>query len=355
MPDIDIRINAGKGYNVTVGQGILPRCGELLAATTGRCRTALVTDSTVRKLYLDTVQKSLEDSGFETCVFAFPAGETSKNMGVLSDMLEFLAASGLTRSGMVAALGGGVVGDIAGFASGVYLRGIKLVQMPTTLLAAVDSSVGGKTAVDLGAGKNLAGVFKQPDAVLCDTDCLDTLPPELFADGAAEVIKYGIIADEGLFEMTRNGVARAQIEQVISRCVGIKGGVVERDEFESGERKILNFGHTIGHAAEKCSGYGISHGRAVAMGMAAMARAGEKLGYTRPGVGRMITEAIENSGLPTEVPFGASELAAAALSDKKRRGDVISLVFPDRIGHCLIEDAAVSELERIIALGMERD
>lgn len=353
MAESKIRINAGEGYDVTIAQGILPHCGEIISATIAHCKAAIITDSNVEKLYLDTLRQSLENSGFSTCAFAFPAGEESKNLNTLADILNFLAENEITRSDLIVALGGGVVGDIAGFASGVYLRGIRLVQIPTTLLAAVDSSVGGKTAVDIRAGKNLAGVFKQPNAVICDTECLSTLTPEIFSDGAAETIKYGVIADVGLFETISGGIDSSALSQIIARCVEIKGGVVERDEFEKGERKILNYGHTIAHAIEKLSGYEVSHGKAVAMGMVAMARAGESLGFTELGTAEKITAAVKNSKLPTAIPYSANELAKAALSDKKRSGGNISLVYPERIGRCRIVETPVSELESIIRIGTE--
>ena len=307
-------------YDVRIGSGLLGRCGGYLAALLGQRRIAVLADDTVASLYLDTVTAALEDAGFAVCSHIFPSGEGRKNLSTLTELLEFLASEHLTRTDCVAALGGGVTGDMAGFAAAVYLRGIRYVQLPTTLLAAVDSSVGGKTAVDLTAGKNLAGAFCQPAAVICDTDCLKTLPPDVFADGAAEAVK---------------------------------AGVVERDEKEQGERKLLNLGHTVGHAIEKCSGYVIPHGHAVAAGLAVIARAAEALGWTEESLAARITACLSKNGLPTGTDYSAEALAEAALSDKKRAGGDITLVVPRKIGHCELRKVPVADLLPIIRAGLE--
>ena len=244
-----------------------------------------------------------------------------------------------------------MVGDMAGFAAGVYLRGIRCVQLPTTLLSAVDSSVGGKTAIDLRAGKNLAGVFLQPAAVLCDTDCLRTLPPAIFADGAAEAIKTGILCDESLFSLFEDGTLTAAPAEVIARCVGYKAGVVERDEKEQGERRLLNLGHTVGHAIEKCSGYRLSHGHAVAAGLSIIARSAEALGWTEEPIAARIAACLAKNGLPTGTEYPPEALAEAALADKKRSGDSITVVIPRRIGACELKKLPVRELQALIAAG----
>ena len=323
-------------YDVRIGSGLLGRCGDYLAALLGQRRIAVLADDTVASLYLDTVTAALEDAGFAVCSHIFPSGEGRKNLSTLTELLEFLASEHLTRTDCVAALGGGVTGDMAGFAAAVYLRGIRYVQLPTTLLAAVDSSVGGKTAVDLTAGKNLAGAFCQPAAVICDTDCLKTLPPDVFADGAAEAVT--LTADPG---------------EVIARCVAYKAGVVERDEKEQGERKLLNLGHTVGHAIEKCSGYVIPHGHAVAAGLAVIARAAEALGWTEESLAARITACLSKNGLPTGTDYSAEALAEAALSDKKRAGGDITLVVPRKIGHCELRKVPVADLLPIIRAGLE--
>ena len=347
-----IPVRTSPSYNVTIGPGLLPQCGERLREVMEPCHMAVITDSNVAPLYLERVKNSLEAAGFTVSTCSFPAGEASKNFSTLSGILEFLARRRLTRADCVAALGGGVTGDMAGFAAAVYLRGVKYVQLPTTLLAAVDSSVGGKTAVDLSAGKNLAGAFLQPAAVLCDTDCLATLDPHFFADGAAEAIKTGVLCDEDLFAMFEDGALKTDPAQVIARCVRYKAGVVERDEKEQGERKLLNLGHTVGHAIEKCSGYAITHGHAVAAGMAVMARAAEVLGWTEGPLAQRLAHCLEKNALPTGTSFSAEVLSDAALSDKKRAGGEITLVVPRRVGRCELKTVPVADLLPIIRAGL---
>ena len=348
-----IHVRTDPAYDVTIGPGLLAECGRRLKETVPLCHMAVVADSTVAPLYLETVKASLLQAGYRVSAYVFPAGEGSKNFETLSSILEFLAEEHLTRTDCVAALGGGVTGDMAGLAAALYLRGVKYVQLPTTLLSAVDSSVGGKTAIDLRAGKNLAGAFMQPAAVLCDTSCLNTLPPDVFADGAAEAIKTGVLCDESLFALFEDGALTAAPEEVIARCVAFKAGVVERDEKEQGERKLLNLGHTVGHAIEKCSGFTIPHGHAVAAGLAIMARAAEKLGWTDGPVAGRIAACLEKNRLPVRTGFEARALALAALSDKKRAGDSITIVVPKAIGRCELKKMPVSQLLPVIQAGLE--
>ena len=355
MPDSirTIQVNTSPAYAVTIGSGLLPQCGQQLRSVLPQCHVAVITDSTVAPLYLDTVCGSLQSAGYTVSSHVFPAGEAHKNLETLSEILEFLAEAQLTRTDCIVALGGGVTGDMAGFAAGCYLRGIRCVQMPTTLLSAVDSSVGGKTAIDLKAGKNLAGVFLQPAAVLCDTDCLTSLPSAVFADGAAEAIKTGVLSDESLFSLFEDGTLTSAPADVIARCVAYKAGVVERDEKEQNERRLLNLGHTIGHAIEKCSGYSIPHGHAVAAGLAIMARATETLGWTEEPIAKRIADCLAKNSLPTNTEYTAGELTAAALKDKKRAGDSITIVVPKKIGVCELKKIPVTELNAIIAAGLE--
>jgi len=348
-----IPVRTVPGYTVSIGPGLLTNCGQRLREVLSPCRMAVIADSTVGPLYAPTVTASLTAAGFSVCSYLFPTGETHKNLTTLSEILEFLAREHLTRSDCVVALGGGVAGDMAGFAAAVYLRGIRCVQLPTTLLAAVDSSVGGKTAIDLAAGKNLAGAFLQPAAVLCDTDCLGTLPPDVFADGAAEAIKTGVLCDESLFALFEDGTLSADPAEVIARCVAYKAGVVERDEKEQNERRLLNLGHTVGHAIEKCSGYAIPHGHAVAAGLAVIARAAEALGWTEQPIAARIAACLTKNGLPIGTDYAAEALTQAALSDKKRAGESITLVIPRRIGECELRKLPVSELLSVIRAGLE--
>ena len=344
----------GREYDILIGRGLLAQAGKRVKAVLPRARKlAVVTDSNVSPLYSAAVLASLAAAGFDCRLFVVPAGEESKNPSQLAQLWEGFMDFGLTRTDGVIALGGGVVGDLAGFAAATILRGVALVQIPTTLLSQVDSSVGGKVAVDLAHGKNLAGAFMQPSAVLCDTDCLKTLPPDVFADGAAEAIKTGILCSEKLFALFETDVLSTAPEAIISRCVTYKAGVVERDEKEQGERKLLNLGHTIGHAIEKCSDFTIPHGHAVAAGLAIMARAAEKLGWTDgPAAGR-IAACLEKNHLPVRTNFEPRALALAALSDKKRAGDSITIVVPKKFGHCELKKVHVSDLEAIIRAGVE--
>lgn len=345
-----IKINVDPPYEVAIGSGLLAECGERIKAVTGLCRVAVITDTNVAPLYLETAKKSLLSAGFEVCSLILPAGEQHKNMDTLSDILEQLAQNRLTRSDCIVALGGGVVGDMAGFAAGVYLRGIRCVQLPTTLLAAVDSSVGGKTAVDLKAGKNLAGVFLQPCAVLCDTDCLKTLSPETYAEGMAEAIKTGVLAGEELFSLCESG---GDVSEIIALCVAHKGSVVEQDEREQGLRKTLNLGHTAAHSIELLSNYTISHGKAVAIGTAIISRAAERLGWCEDSCAGRITAALGANALPTKTNYTAKELSEAALADKKRSGDKIALAVPVKIGGCELKAIGITELEAVFRAGLE--
>ena len=265
-----------------------------------------------------------------------------------------MADCGLTRTDCAVALGGGVVGDLTGFAAGCYMRGIKYVQMPTTLLASVDSSVGGKTAIDLTAGKNLAGLFYQPETVLCDVGFLDTLPEDVFACGLAEAVKTGVLSGHELFDRFFAANIKENIAEIIALCVRYKGDVVQRDEFETGERKLLNLGHTIGHAIEKLSGYAVAHGQAVAMGMAMIARSAEALGDAPKGMAELIAKALTANGLPTDCEYSAAELARLALSDKKRSGSSMTLVIPAAVGGCTLKKLPVDELEQYIGAGYRK-
>ncbi len=353
MEHREIPVRVGEGYNVVIGDGLLDESGARLRARLGDCRLALVADHNVASLYAERVLASLRAAGYDAGAFYVPAGEPSKNMQTLADILEFFAAQRLTRKDCVLALGGGVTGDTVGFAAGCYLRGIRYVQLPTTLLSAVDSSVGGKTAVNLSLGKNLAGLFHQPSLVLCDTRCFDTLPKEEFANGAAEAIKTGILDSESLFSMFETGDVQKNIAAIVAQCVSYKAGIVERDETEAGPRKLLNLGHTAGHAIEQCSGYSIPHGHAVAIGLAIIARAAEAFGWADGRIAARIEAVLANNGLPTTTKFSPEALANAALSDKKRAGGAITLVVPRAIGVCFLTELPVNQLERVFRAGME--
>ena len=346
-----VKVNASTSYDIIIGENLLDGLGEKAKAVTNARRACIVTDTAVDALYAERAEISLVKSGFDVIKFVIEQGEASKNTQNLVKLLEFLAENRLTRSDIVVALGGGVVGDLAGFAAAVYLRGIDFIQVPTTLLAMVDSSVGGKTAVDLRAGKNLAGAFHQPILVLCDVKTLDTLSDDVFSDGCAEVIKYGVINDRALFDSLKNGI-KSNIEPVIRECVQHKADIVAEDEFDKGARQLLNLGHTVGHAIEKLSDFEISHGRAVAMGMAIVTRIAVSLGICPASDLNELVELLKTNRLSTECGFSASALADIATADKKREGDSINLIVPYGIGDCRPMRVAVCELCALIERGL---
>ena len=347
-----VTVRASRPYEVTIGRGLLDTVGRQAAGQWKGRSAAVVSDSTVAPLYLNRVKDSLERAGFRVHSFVFPAGEDQKNGGTYLKLLEFLAARRLTRADGLIALGGGVVGDLAGFAAATFLRGIGFLQLPTTLLAAVDSSVGGTTAIDLTNGKNLAGAFYQPQAVLCDLDTLDTLPAEVFADGCAEVIKYGMIGDPALLARLETVDFRVDPEELVARCVAQKRDLVEQDEFDTGARQLLNLGHTLGHGVEACSGYTVSHGRAVAIGMTLVTRAAVAFGRCPAEVLPRLRRLLERYGLPDATAYSAQALYEKTLSDKKRSGDTISLVVPIAWGASQLVRIPVSELPAWIERGL---
>ena len=320
-----ISVNVSQPYHVHIGAGLLAHSGDLIARTLSARRCALVSDSNTAPLYAKTVANALQAAGVTVFPYTLPAGEQHKTLPNCAELLSFFAKSGLTRTDFAVALGGGVVGDMTGFACAIYQRGIDFVQMPTTLLAACDASVGGKTAVDLPEGKNLAGAFHQPRLVLCDSDTFQTLPSSVFADGMAEVIKHALIADCTLLTALENDLP--PMDELVQRNVAIKAGIVCEDEQEHGKRKLLNFGHTLGHAVEVCSNYSISHGKAVAIGMALVCRAAERMGYSPPGTLHTVCSLLRRFSLPSECPFTAEALYSAATADKKRSGDGIDIVI----------------------------
>lgn len=347
-----IKILASKEYNVHVGTGLQKEIGNYAAALGCTSKVAVISDSNVWPLYGSTVQNSLENSGFTVCSYVFPAGEASKNGETYLEILDFLAQSQITRTDLLLALGGGVVGDMAGFAAATYLRGITYIQVPTSLLAMVDSSVGGKTAIDLPSGKNLAGAFYQPSLVLCDIDALNTLPKEIFRDGCAEVIKYGILFDKDLFDHLYQYGLDFHREMVISRCVELKRDVVANDEFDRGLRQKLNLGHTVGHGIEANSNFTVSHGQAVAAGTAIVSRAGCSLGICDKDSCEQILSILGKFGLPVNTNDSADVLQRYMLSDKKRAGNTVNLIIPQSIGNCIIRPTPTSQLKSFIEAGL---
>ncbi|MHB1316016.1 MAG: 3-dehydroquinate synthase [Christensenellales bacterium] len=339
-----------RGYDVLIGKGLLKEAGKTIARMIQPCTAAIITDDNVERLYGAQTTAVLHAAGFRPLVYAFKSGEDSKNLTVYTELLEFLAENNVTRSDIIIALGGGVVGDMAGFCASTYLRGIRYVQIPTTFLSAIDSSVGGKTGVNLKAGKNLAGVFYQPELVCCDISLLNTLPEKYFADGIAEAVKYGMIADENLFHMVSSLEMRTQLEEITERCVQIKNGLVSLDEFDKGARQLLNFGHTLGHAIEKCSNFTVTHGHAVGIGMVATAKAAYAQGISEQDCTEPIKEALLCHGLPVDLPYPVETLLPAIMNDKKRAGDSITLVVPKKIGCCILHKISVSQLPSFFGL-----
>ncbi|MDD7380577.1 MAG: 3-dehydroquinate synthase [Succiniclasticum sp.] len=337
MKEIQVALGE-KSYWIKIAAGLLAAAGDEIRRVLPQTeKIAVITDSNVAPLYGERLRKSLEMAGFSVTVREFPAGEESKNLAVLGRLYEGLAAAGLTRSDAIVALGGGVTGDMAGLAAATYLRGIAFIQIPTSLLAAVDSSVGGKVAVDLPQGKNLVGAFYQPRLVLIDPELLYTLPPRFLHDGLAEVIKYGCIRNTGLFtrleQLPGDAALLAQAEAIIATCCTIKARIVEQDEFDTGERMLLNFGHTLGHAVEKAFHYDTySHGEAVGLGMVLLTSQAEKLGLTDPGTAAKIAALLQKFSLPVEITLPREEFIKTIALDKKKRGSQLTLVLIKDIG-----------------------
>ncbi len=339
-----VSVKTGRPYDILIERHILDRAGEYIRPLTKAIRAVIVSDSNVAPLYADRVAKSLQNSGFATSLFVFRAGERSKRLAAVEQMYLHFLKHDLTRTDIVVALGGGVTGDMAGFAAATYLRGIDFVQIPTSLLAQVDSSVGGKTAVDLPAGKNLVGAFWQPIRVLIDPAVLKTLPDKFFRDGLGEVIKYGCIRSKALFERLERENAADWIDEVIYECVSIKRDVVEQDERDMGERAILNFGHTFGHALEKLHNYsGLTHGEAVAAGAAIITRISERNGITAQGTAKRLEQLLQKYGLPIDAEFPLTDILPAVRGDKKSTGRQVRFIFLKEIGDCLIQAIPVEE------------
>lgn len=343
-----VKVNASKEYDAIIGQHTLSMLGKKIKELFGDVKVCIVSDDTVADLHKDSAVRYLKEENLRHEAFVFPHGEASKSPETLFELLEFLAKKHFSRKDVIVALGGGVTGDLTGLAAAMYMRGMHLIQVPTTLLAMVDSSVGGKTAVNLKAGKNLAGVFNQPELVLCDLRMLLTLPAEYFADGVAEVIKYGVIADRGLFDAVKDGEIIPNLEKIIARCVSIKRDIVNEDEFDNGRRQLLNFGHTLAHSIEKMSDFTISHGSAVAMGMVIISEIAWKNGLSQERCHDEIIDALLENNLPIACPYKNSELYYAAENDKKSASGRISIIIPEEIGKCRIHNLPLAEFKELL-------
>ena len=341
-----LTMNLGeRSYDIIVKSGSLENLYQF--ARLDR-RVAVVTDSGVPAQYAQMVADQCKDAH----IITVPQGEASKSFKILESVLKQMLEFGMGRGDLVIAVGGGVVGDLAGFAASIYMRGIDFINCPTTTLSMIDSSIGGKTAVDLGDTKNIVGAFWQPSLVLCDTACLDTLPKATFRDGCAEVIKYGILFDRDFFDYLSKTGMEFDREYVIERCVAMKRDVVDRDEFDVGARKLLNLGHTIGHSVEANSRFTLSHGQSVAIGTAIVARAAAAKGIlSREDCGRIL-KTLRAYGLPVETGDDPEILAEIALSDKKRSGGTLDLIVPEAIGSCKVLPVPVSDVLAWIQEGM---
>lgn len=348
MPTIEV--HTAVPYPVVIERGLLSRLGEALRERLAPCRVALLTDSCTAALFAARAEAALAAAGFTVSRITVPAGEESKSWQTLGAVLEELAALSLTRSDALLSLGGGMTGDLGGLAAALFLRGIPFVQVPTTLLSAVDASVGGKSAVNLSAGKNLVGAVRQPLAVFCDPELLEALPAPLIADGMAEAIKLGVLGAEGVWpQVTADFCDR---EALIAACVAYKAALVEQDEEDNGPRRALNLGHTFGHAIERHSGYALSHGQAVAIGLAVMTRAAREKGWCDSITAERILTALRKNSLPLRYPAKAEELMPFVLEDKKRRGDTLVIIVPNALGYCTLRRSKPAELTELLRLGL---
>ncbi len=348
-----ISVKTGRPYEIRIEKGLLAGTGALMKPLFEGRRLAVVSDSRVAPLYLRSLLDSLAAAGFEPpATFTVPEGEESKSLKMASVLYDFLAEHRIRRSDCLIALGGGVVGDLTGFVASTYCRGMCFVQVPTTLLAQIDSSVGGKTAVNLAAGKNMVGTFWQPSLVVCDPDTLNTLPEDIFAAGVAEAIKYGMIRDERLFALLEGGDARGHIDEVISRCVQIKRDIVQHDERDTGERMLLNFGHTLGHGVESDSRYALSHGFSVAIGMNMIVKASAARGITDPSVQARLEAACRRCGLPTSYSGDLERVLSLCRGDKKSEAGGLRAILLRRLGEGYIQPFTFEEFEAFVREGL---
>jgi 3-dehydroquinate synthase len=343
-----------QSYEIVIGRDFMDRAGIMLAQGGWASRYFIITDSNVSPLHGKRIQEQLSAMDIEIGMITFPAGEESKNIRTILGIMDELLASGADRSSGLIGLGGGVTGDITGFAASTFMRGVPYIHMPTSLLAQVDSSIGGKTAVDLPAGKNLMGTFYQPRMVLIDLLLLETLPEKEFANGVAEVLKYGVIDDLELLDLLETGKERLLgkepefLEEIVTRSCRIKKGVVEIDETEKGIRRFLNFGHTIGHAVEAESGYSMAHGESVAIGMIAAATISHRMNYLTAGEAERIESLVKALGLPNRIPreFSIDSMLSRLKVDKKKSGHRIHFVLLKSLGVPFVNGGVAQELVR---------
>lgn len=350
----EVNINTSKDYKIKIGSGLLDKIPEFLKAYRSKSNIVLITDDIVNSLYVDKVVENLSKNQFYPHRYIIKNGENSKNLETITDILNFLADNEINRDDLIIAIGGGVVGDIAGFVASIYLRGIDFIQVPTTFLSAIDSSVGGKTGVNLKKGKNLVGSFNQPLEVICDIDTFSTLDDKIFSEGLAEAIKYGLLFDKTLFNRLATGTLHQNskdLEEIVSRCVQLKGEIVKDDEFDRGNRQLLNLGHTIGHSIEKISKFTIHHGIAVAIGMAIITKSSEVNSIGKNGIYNKVKDSLLANNLPIEIDYPTELIYEYSKSDKKISGDSINLIVPVDIGYCRIYKMKIDEVLDFINSG----
>lgn len=345
-----ICVNTDNPYEIIIQRGIFKNCGEIIADFFNSRNTVIVTDETVYRIYGIRLKTQLLKEGFKVSIFILKDGEQSKNLDNLYLLYECLIGNEITRDDFIIALGGGVVGDLAGFAAASFLRGISFIQIPTTLVAQVDSSIGGKTAVNIKSGKNLVGAFHPPSLVICDPELLSTLSYRVFCDGMGEVIKYSVAFSESLFlKLSQTNIYHV-LEEVIFDCILGKKNIVEKDEHDLTNRMKLNFGHTIGHAIEKYNNYTkITHGQAVSIGMIYIMQQGEKLGITRKNETEKLKKLLKKFNLPTSTDISCEDMFLNSLGDKKRRGDNITIVTVSEIGKCDLLTLSLDEYRNFLS------
>lgn len=344
-----IHVAVSNEYDILLNRGLIDKVGELITPVCKSKRIAIITDDIVNSLYADIVSQSLKIQDFSVSRFVFPNGEASKNIGTLSDILEFLAGIGFRRNDMLIALGGGVVGDITGLAAAIYMRGLSFVQVPTTLLSMVDASIGGKTAIDLRHGKNLAGAFWQPSMVICDTDVIRNLPAGLFSEGMAEVIKCDVIQEMNIIEHVENYSVMENLDKIIENCITLKRDIVQQDEFETkGIRNVLNVGHTIAHGIEKLSHYSISHGKAVGTGLVWESMLAYELGICDGKYVKKIRNTVDYYSLYMSVKYSLDMLIEAMVTDKKNTDSRITFMLPTTDKVCVERKLCIDELRRLL-------
>ncbi len=346
-----LTVNGSTTYDIYVDSGIINNVGEYLSAVTKPSKIVVVSDDNVMPLYGEAVRKSLENSGFSVLQFVFPSGEASKNFDTLARLLAFLTENAVNRADMLLALGGGVVSDLTGFAASCYLRSIKYATVTTTMLAAVDASIGGKTAIDHAGQKNNVGAFYLPSLVVCDTDCLDTLDISELKGGIVEAIKTALLHDEELFEKLSSPISKDDYAKIIIDCLKIKKFFVEQDERDTGLRQLLNLGHTLGHAIEAESAYCVPHGFAVASGLVAITNASEYHGLTEKGTAEKIEKALSAHGIPYSLPYDIKKLLSHLSKDKKTQGSNISLALLKNVAQPFLHKVPVSELPAFFDIG----